>query len=60
MAYSDEVLEEKYRAQAEIARENQRDLRKMMEQAQRTTQELAKKYNIPLKYWEPTTQSKAS
>ena len=48
--YSDEILKEKYRVQAEIARENDFDIKKIAEEASKTVIELSKKFNIKLNY----------
>jgi hypothetical protein len=48
--YIDEILKEKYRVQAEIARENNFDIKKIAEQASKTVLELSKKFNIKLDY----------
>jgi hypothetical protein len=48
--YIDEILKEKYRAQAEIAKENDFDLKKIAEEASKTVIELSEKFNIDLHY----------
>jgi hypothetical protein len=52
--YSDEILKEKYRVQAEIARENDYDIDRIAEQAVQQVKTLAKKYNIQLHYLKET------
>jgi len=48
--YIDEILKEKYRVQAEIAKENFFDIKKIAEEASKTVLELSKKFNIKLNY----------
>ena len=48
--YIDEILKEKYRVQAEIARENEFDIKKIAEEASKTVAELAAGFNIKLNY----------
>lgn len=50
--YTDDLLKEKYKAQIEISRENNYDLKKMAEQASLKVKELAKNFNINIKYAE--------
>ncbi len=46
----DEILKEKYRVQAEMAKENDFDIRKIAEEASKTVIELSKKFNIKPNY----------
>ena len=48
--YIDEILKEKYRVQAEIAKENNFDMEKIAEEASKTVMELSKKFNIKINY----------
>ncbi len=48
--YIDEILKEKYRVQAEIAKENDFDIKKIAEEASKTVAELSEKFNIKLNY----------
>lgn len=48
--YIDEILKEKYRVQAEIAKENDFNLKKIAEEASKAVLELSKKFNIKLNY----------
>jgi len=48
--YIDEILKEKYRVQAEIAKDNNFDIKKIAEEASKTVLELSKKFNIKLNY----------
>lgn len=48
--YIDEILKEKYRVQAEIARKNNHDLKKIAEEASKTVADLSKRLNIKLNY----------
>jgi hypothetical protein len=48
--YIDEILKEKYRVQAKIAKENNFDIKKIAEEASKTVLELSKKFNIKLNY----------
>ena len=48
--YIDVILKEKYRVQAEIARANNFDIKKIAEEASKTVKELSKKFNIKLNY----------
>ena len=49
--YTNEILNEKYRAQAEIARANNFDIKKIAEEASETALELSKRFNIKLDYF---------
>ncbi len=49
--YTDEILKEKYRVQAEIAKENDFDLEKIAIEASKSVAELAKKFNVKLDYF---------
>lgn len=49
--YTDDILKEKYRAQADIARANDFDIKRIAEEASRTVAELSKKFNIKLDYF---------
>ena len=48
--YIDEILKEKYRVQAEMAKDNNFDMEKIAEEASKTVMELSKKFNIKIKY----------
>lgn len=48
--YIDEILKEKYRVQAKIAKANNYDIKKIAEEASKTVLELSKKFNIKLDY----------
>jgi hypothetical protein len=48
--YINEILKEKYRVQAEIAKTNGYDIKKIAEEASKTVLELSKKFNIKLDY----------
>jgi hypothetical protein len=44
--YINEILKEKYRVQAEIAKKNDHDIKKIAEEAAKTVLELSKKFHI--------------
>ena len=48
--YINEILKEKYRVQAEIAKANDYDIKKIAEEASKTVLELSKKFNIKPDY----------
>ena len=48
--YIDEILKEKYRVQAEMAKDNNFDMEKIAEEASKTVMELSKKFNIKINY----------
>jgi hypothetical protein len=48
--YTNEILKEKYRVQAEIAKKNGYDIKKIAEEASKTVLELSKKFNIKPDY----------
>ncbi|MGD2093223.1 MAG: hypothetical protein PVH61_44090 [Candidatus Aminicenantes bacterium] len=48
--YTNEILREKYRVQAEIARKNNHDIKKIAQEASKTVFELSKKFNIKPDY----------
>ena len=48
--YINEILKEKYRVQAEIAKKNGHDIKKIAEEASKTVLELSKKFNIKPDY----------
>jgi len=48
--YTDEILKEKYRVQAEIAKENNFNFKKIAEEASKTVIELSEKFKIKLNY----------
>lgn len=48
--YTNEILREKYRVQAEIARKNDHDIKKIAQEASKTVLELSKKFNIKPDY----------
>lgn len=49
--YTNEILKEKYRVQAEIAKANGYDIKKIAEEASKTLLELSKKFNIKPDYF---------
>ena len=50
--YINEILKEKYRVQAEIAKTNGHDIKKIAEEASKTVLELSKKFNIKPDYFD--------
>ena len=48
--YTNEILREKYRVQAEIARKNNHDIKKIAQEASKIVLELSKKFNIKPDY----------
>lgn len=48
--YTNEILREKYRVQAEIARKNNHNIKKIAQEASKTVLELSKKFNIKPEY----------
>ena len=48
--YTNEILKEKYRVQAEIARKNNHDIKKIAQEASKTVLELSKKFKIKPDY----------
>lgn len=48
--YTDEILEEKYRVQKEIARENDYDLKKITNEASKKVKELSQLLKININY----------
>ncbi|MCK4763783.1 MAG: hypothetical protein KAW12_16395 [Candidatus Aminicenantes bacterium] len=48
--YINEILKEKYRVQAEIAKRNNYDLERIAEEASKEVSELAKKFAVKLNY----------
>ena len=48
--YINEILKEKYRVQAEIAKANGYDIKKIAEEASKTVLELSKKFKIKPDY----------